>query len=111
MAAAPIVPVIVNRIIECSVFIDTGAELNMMIINISDRAGLVIRTRVKVKMSLYSEYISCFLEMVENVLISVNLIVYRVNIFVIRSTPQSFILEISYLHFTRAQLLFNDNSM
>ena len=82
MVAAPTVLVIVNKIIEYFILINTGAELNMIIINVTDRAGLAIKTRVKIKMLLYSEYISRFLEMVENMLISVGLIVYRVNIFV-----------------------------
>ncbi len=55
-----------------------------MITDVADRAGLPIRTRVKIKISLYSEYISRFLGMVENVLISVDSIAYRVNIFVTR---------------------------
>ena len=111
ITAAPIVPVIVNKIIECFILIDTGAEFNIIIINVVDRAGLAIRTRVKIKISLYSEYISRFLEIIENVLISVGLVVYRVNIFVTRSAPQFLILEISYLHSVRVQLLFNDYSM
>jgi len=57
----------------------------MMIINIINRAGLAIRTRIKIKISLYSKYINRFLKMIENILISVNLIIYRVNIFVTRS--------------------------
>ncbi len=111
MAATPTVPVTVNRIIEYFVLIDTGAELNVMIVDVTDRAGLAIRTRVKVKMLLYSEYISRFLGIIENILISVGLIICRVNIFVTRSAPQSFILEISYLHSARVQLLFNDDSI
>src|SRR6266498_2963436 len=101
IAAAPTVPVIINEIIECSALIDTGAELNIIIINVADRAGLIIRTRVKIKISLYSEYINRFLGMVENMLISVDSIVCRANIFVTRLTPQSLILEIPYLHSTR----------
>ena len=101
MAAAPTVPVIVNKIIEYSVFVDTGAELNVIIIDVTDRAGLVIRTRVKIKISLYLEYISHFLGMVENMLISIGLVFYRVNIFVIRLVSQFFILKISYLHSAR----------
>ncbi len=85
MTVASIIPVTVNEIIEYFILIDTGVELNMIIINVADKAGLAIRTRVKVKMSLYSEYISRFLGIVENILISVDLIIYRVNIFVIRS--------------------------
>jgi len=83
----------------------------MIIINITDKAGLAIRTRVKIKMSLYSEYTNRFLKIIENILISINLIIYRVNIFVTRSTAQSLILEIFYLHSARAQLLFNDDSI
>src|SRR6266498_2476692 len=96
IAAVSIIFVIINRIIEYSTLINTGVEFNMIIIDVADRAGLVIRTRVKIKMSLYSKYINRFLRMIENVLISVGLIVYRVNIFVIRLISQSFILEISY---------------
>src|SRR6266511_5944703 len=99
ITAVPTVPIIVNGIIEYSVLIDIGVELNIMIVDMADRAGLAIRTRVKVKISSYSEYISRFLGMVENILISVDLVVCRVNIFVTRSAPQLFILEISYLHF------------
>ena len=102
MTAVPTVPVTINKIIEYSTLINTGAELNMMIVDVTNRAGLAIRTRVKVKISLYSEYISRFLEIIENILISVGLIVYRVNIFVTRSAPQSFILGISYLYSARA---------
>ncbi len=101
MVAVPIVSVTVNKIIECSALVDTGAELNVIIIDVTDRAGLAMRTRVKIKISLYSEYISRFLKMVENILISVGLIVYRVNIFVIRLVSQPLVLEMSYLHFTR----------
>ncbi len=101
MIAVPTVLVIVNKIIKYSALINTGVEFNIITINVADRAGLTIRTRVKVKMLLYSEYISRFLGMVENVLISVGLIVYRVNIFVTRLAPQSFILKISYLYSTR----------
>ncbi len=85
MTAAPIVPVIVNRIIEYYVLIDTGVEFNVIIVDVADRAGLVIRTRVKIKISLYSEYISRFLGIIENVLISIDLVIYRANIFVTRS--------------------------
>ena len=74
----------------------------MITTDVTDRAGLAIRTRVKVKISSYSEHISRFLEMVENVLISVDLVVYRVNIFVTRSAPQSFVLGMFYLHSARA---------
>ncbi len=84
MAAVSIILVIVNKIIEYFIFVDTGAEFNMIIIDVADKAGLIIKTRVKVKMSLYSEYISRFLGMVENMLISVGLVVCRVNIFVTR---------------------------
>jgi len=87
IAVVPTVPVIVNGIIECSALINTGVEFNMMIVDVADRAGLAIRTRVKVKMSSYSEYISRFLKIIENVLISVDLIVCRVNIFVTRLAP------------------------
>ncbi len=73
----------------------------MMIVDVADRAGLAIKTRVKVKISSYSEYISCFLGMIENVLISVGLVVYRVNIFVTRSAPQFFVLGMFYLHSVR----------
>ncbi len=84
MAAVPIIPVIVNRIIEYSALVDTDAELNVIIIDVADRAGLAIKTRVKLKISLYSEYISRFLGMVENMLISVDSVACRVNIFVTR---------------------------
>ena len=73
----------------------------MITTNVTDRAGLAMRTRVKIKISLYSEYISRFLEIIKNILISINLIVYRVNIFVTRSVFQSFILEIFYLYSAR----------
>jgi len=102
IAAAPTIPVTVNKIIECSALVNTGAKLNIMTINVTDRAGLTIKTRIKVKIALYSEYINRFLEIIENILISVDLIVYRVNIFVTRSAPQSFILKIAYLHSARA---------
>ncbi len=111
MTAVPTVSVIVNRIIEYSVFINTGAELNIITINVVDGAGLAIRTRVKIKISSYSEHISRFLGMIENILISAGLIAYRVNIFVTRSAPQPLILGISYLYSTRAPLLFNDDSI
>ncbi len=101
MTAAPTVPVIVNKIIEYSALVDTGAELNIITTNVTNRAGLAIRTRVKIKMSLYSEYISRFLEMVENILISIGLVVYCVNIFVTRSVSQPLILKMSYLHSVR----------
>ena len=100
--AAPTILVTVNKIIEYFAFIDTGAEFNVIIINVADRAGLAIKTRVNVKISSYSEYISCFLKIIENILISVGLIVYRVNIFVTRLVSQSFILGISYLYSARA---------
>ena len=87
VTAAPTVPVTVNKIIEYSALINTGVELNMMTVDVTDRAGLAIRTRVKVKMLLYSEYISRFLEMIENILISIDLVVCRVNIFVTQSAP------------------------
>ncbi len=111
MIIIPTVPVTVNKIIEYFILINTGAELNIIIINVINRAGLVIRTRIKIKISLYSEYISRFLEMVKNILILVGSIAYRVNIFITRSAPQPFILGISYLHSTRVQLLFNDDSI
>ncbi len=85
MVAVSIVPVIINKIIEYFALIDTGAEFNIIIVNVADRAGLVIRTRVKIKISLYLEYISRFLEMVENILISVGLVFCRVNIFMTKS--------------------------
>ena len=84
MAAAPIILVIVNKIIECFALVDTGAEFNIIIVDVADRAGLAMRMRVKIKMSLYSKYINRFLGMVENMLISVGLVVCRVNIFVTR---------------------------
>ncbi len=105
----PIIPVTVNKIIECFVLVDTGAELNMITIDVIDRAGLVMRTRVKIKISLYSEYINRFLRMIENMLISVGLVVYRVNIFVTRLISQPFILEIFYFYSAHAQLLFNND--
>ncbi len=101
MTAAPTVPIIINGIIECSALINTGAELNMITADVADKTGLAIKTRIKIKISLYSEYISRFLGMIENMLILVDLIVYRVNIFVTRSTPQFFILRIPYLHSAR----------
>src|SRR6266536_1531647 len=85
VAAAPIILIIVNEIIEYSIFIDIGAELNVITIYMIDKAGLAIRTRVKVKILLYSEHISRFLKMIKNILISIGLVVYRVNIFVTRS--------------------------
>ncbi len=87
MTAAPTVPVIVNKIIEYSTLINTGAELNIITINVANRAGLVMRTCIKIKISLHSEYISRFLGIVENILISVGSVVCRVNIFVTRSAP------------------------
>ncbi len=85
VAAAPIIFIIVNRIIECSALVDTGAKLNVMITDVADRAGLTMRTRIKIKMASYSKYISRFLGMVENILISVGLVFCRANIFVTRS--------------------------
>ena len=85
MTAVSIIPVIVNGIIEYSILVNTGAELNIIIIDVINKAGLIIKTRVKVKISSYSKYISRFLRMIKNILISVGLIAYRVNIFVIRS--------------------------
>ncbi len=82
-----------------------------MIIDVIDRAGLAIRTRVKIKILLYSEHINRFLRIIENVLISVDSVVCRVNIFVTRSISQSFILKMLYLHSARAQLLFDDDSI
>ncbi len=111
MIAVPIILVTVNKIIEYFTFINTGAEFNVMIVDVTDRVELIIKTRVKIKISLYSEYINRFLEIIENILISIDLIVYRINIFVTRLAPQSFILKISYLYSTRAQLLFNDDSI
>ena len=84
MAVISIIPVTVNRIIEYSTLINTDAEFNVIIADVINRAGLAMRTRVKVKISSYSEYINRFLGMVENMLISVGLIVCRVNIFVTR---------------------------
>ena len=101
MIVTSIVLVIVNGIIEYSVFINTGVELNIIIIDVTDKAGLAIRTRVKVKISLYSEYINRFLGMVENVLISAGSVVCRVNIFVTRLVSQFFVLGISYLYSAR----------
>jgi len=72
-----------------------------MIIDVTDKAGLAIRTRIKIKISSYSEYISRFLKIIKNVLISVGLVACRVNIFVIRLAPQSFVLGIPYLHSAR----------
>ncbi len=101
IAADPIIPVTVNKIIKYSTLINTGAELNVIIIDVIDRAGLAIRTRVKIKITLYLKYINRFLEIIENILISVGLISCRVNIFVTRLVSQPFILEISYLHSAR----------
>jgi len=101
VAVVPIIPVIVNGIIEYSTFINTGVEFNIMIVDVTDRAGLIMRTCVKIKMSLYSEYINRFLKMIENMLISVGLIICRVNIFVTRLVSQFFILGMSYLHSAR----------
>src|SRR6266536_6387684 len=56
ITAAPIILVTVNKIIEYSTLINTGAELNIITINVADRARLAIRTRVKIKITLYSEY-------------------------------------------------------
>ena len=80
----PTVPVIINKIIKYSVLINTGAELNMITADVTDKTGLTIKTRVKIKILLYSEHINRFLEMIENMLISIGLIFCRVNIFVIR---------------------------
>ena len=73
----------------------------MIIIDVVNRAGLAIKTRVKIKISLYSEYISRFLEIIENILILIDSVVYRVNIFVTRSVSQSLILRISYFYSAR----------
>ncbi len=102
ITAAPTIPVIVNKIIEYSTLVNTGAELNIITIDVTNRAGLIIRTRIKIKISSYSEYTSRFLGIIENILISVDSIVYRVNIFVTRLVPQLLILKISYLHSARA---------
>ncbi len=83
----------------------------MMIADVTDKAGLTIRTRVKVKILSYSEHISRFLEMVENILISVGSVAYRVNIFVTRLVSQSLVLGMPYLYSARAQLLFDDDLM
>ncbi len=83
---------------RCFVLVNIGVEFNVIIIDVADRAGLAMRTRIKIKILLYSEYISRFLEMVENMLISVDLVVCRVNIFITRSISQSFILGIFYLY-------------
>ncbi len=87
----PIISVTVNKIIEYFTLINTGAKLNIIIINVTNKAGLAIRTRIKIKITSYSEYTSRFLGIIENILISIDLISYRVNIFVIRSAPQSLI--------------------
>src|SRR6266511_3966925 len=102
MTAVPIIPVTVNKIIEYSTLINTGAEFNIITINVTDRAGLTIRTRVKIKISSYSEHTSRFLKIIENILISVGLIAYHANIFVTRLAPQSLILKMPYLHSARA---------
>ena len=111
IVVTPIIFIIVNKIIEYSILINTGAELNIIITNVTDRAGLTIKTRIKIKISLYSKHINRFLRIIENILISIGSIVYRVNIFVTRSAPQPLILKIPYLHSARAQLLFNDDSI
>jgi len=87
ITAAPTILIIVNKIIKYSAFVDTGAELNIIIINITNKTGLIMRTRVKIKILLYSEYINRFLKIIKNILISVDLVVYRVNIFVTRLAP------------------------
>ncbi len=74
----------------------------MITADVTDKTGLTIKTRVKIKILLYSEHINRFLEMIENMLISINLVFYRVNIFMMRSAPQFFILKIPYLHSARA---------
>ncbi len=111
ITTASIILVIINKIIECFVLINIGAELNMIITDVIDKAGLTMRIHVKIKISSYSEYISRFLKIIENMLISVGLVAYRVNIFVTRLAPQSLVLGMSYLHSARAQLLFDDDSM
>ncbi len=84
MAAVPTVPVTVNETIEYSALVNIGAELNIITADVADRAGLTIRTRVKIKISSYSKYISRFLEIIENILISIDLVACRVNIYVTR---------------------------
>ena len=54
MAAASIIFIIVNKIIEYSALINTGAELNVITIDITDRTRLIIKTRIKIKILLYS---------------------------------------------------------
>ena len=102
IAAAPTVPVTVNRIIEYSALINTGAELNMITTNVTNKAGLTIKTRVKIKISSYSEHTSRFLRIIENILISIYSVACYTNIFVTRSAPQPLILEISYFYSARA---------
>jgi len=111
ITAIPTIPVTVNKTIEYFALVDIGAELNIIITDIADKTGLIIKTRVKIKISSYSKHISRFLKIIENVLISVDLIACRVNIFVTRSVPQPLILGILYLYSARAQLLFNDDSI
>ncbi len=101
IVVTPIIFIIVNKIIEYSILINTGAELNIIITNVTDRAGLTIKTRIKIKISLYSKHINRFLRIIKNILISIGLVIYRVNIFVTRSVFQSFILEIFYLYSAR----------
>ncbi len=84
VTAAPTIPVTVNKIIECFVFINTGAEFNIITVDVTDRAGLTIKTRVKIKISSYSEHISRFLGIIKNILISVGSVFCRVNIFITR---------------------------
>jgi len=102
IAAAPTISVTVNKIIKYSTLVNTGAELNIITTNVTNKAGLTIRTRVKIKISSYSKHINRFLGIIENILISVNLIACRVNIFMTRSVSQSLVLGISYLYSARA---------
>ncbi len=60
MVVVSIILVTVNKIIEYFTLINIGAELNMMVVDVTDKAGLTIKTGIKIKISLYSEYISCF---------------------------------------------------
>ena len=69
IVATPTVSVIVNKIIKYSTLINTSAKLNMIITEVTDRMGLAIKTRIKVKITLYSEYINRFLKMIENIVV------------------------------------------
>ncbi len=102
VAATPTIPVTVNKTIKYSTLINTGAELNVITTDVADRTGLTIKTRIKIKISLYLEYTNRFLKIIKNILISVGSIFYRANIFVTRSAPQPLILKIPYLHSTSA---------